>query len=289
MYIMSLLFSKYLDQHGYHVRVFTRDPQSEHSQRLRGIAPNVQYVTGTSTDEDALRSAFAGVDYAFVNLNSFALGIKNEIYWGIRTFEIAVQSGVEYYTKYDDDLRCGHYYGKGHVKQWMSALPQSPMKWSVVCTGPCIEQLWYFPHPKKSDSRQFAGLNLDIGVEDVSLEQIAKAFTDTTGKPGKATNLTIEQWTQETWLLEEDMEHKIGTSTAPGDPSLLTFRQNFSAWWRIYQDCGGNTELELCNRGYSLLDESYPGRMRSLKRWMEKVGYDGDTTRTFEAGIPWGM
>ncbi|KAL5086172.1 hypothetical protein Trisim1_009504 [Trichoderma cf. simile WF8] len=320
-----------LDQHGYRVSVLTRDPESEHSQRLRSVAPNVQYVTGTPTDEDALRSAFAGVDYAFVNLNSFALGIKNEIYWGIRTFEIAVQSGVKHYiwssldnyaleTNYDDDLRCGHYYGKGHVKQWMSALPQSPMKWSVVCTGPYIEQLWYFQHPKKSESGVYdfrlpiddgvipyvclddmgyyvrwiyerpersAGLNLDIGVEDVSLEQIAKAFTDATGKPAKATNLTIGQWTQETGLSEEDMEHKIGTSTAPGDPSLLTFRQNFSAWWRIYQNCG--TKLGLCKRDYKLLDEIYPGRIRSLKQWMEKVGYDGDATRTFEAGIPWGM
>ncbi|KAF3057676.1 hypothetical protein CFAM422_012175 [Trichoderma lentiforme] len=231
-----------LDQHGYHVRVLTRDPESEHSQRLRNVAPNVQYVTGTPTDVDALRSAFAGVDYAFVNLNSFALGIKNEIYWGIRTFEIAVQSGVKHYiwssldnyaleTKYDDDLRCGHYYGKGH-------------------------------HPKKSDSGVYDfRLPIDDGI--------------------------IPYWTQETGLSEEDMEHKIGTSTAPGDPSLLTFRQNFSAWWRIYQNCG--TKLELCKRDYKLLDEIYPGRIRSLKQWMEKVGYDGDGTRTFEAGIPWGM
>lgn len=223
-------------------------------------------------------------------------------------------------TNYDDFLRCGHYYGKGHVKQWMSALPQSPTKWSVVCTGPYIEQLWYFQHPKKSESGVYdfrlpiddgvipyvclddmgyyvrwiyehpeksAGLNLDIGVEDVSLQQIAKAFTDATGKLAKATDLTIEQWTKETGLSEEDMEHKIGTSTAPGDPSLLTFCQNFSAWWRIYQNCG--TKLGLCKRDYSLLDEIYPGRIRSLKQWMEKVGYDGDATRTFEAGIPWGM
>ncbi|KAL7935820.1 hypothetical protein V8C35DRAFT_321335 [Trichoderma chlorosporum] len=307
-----------LDQHGYHVSVLTRAVESEQSQRLRNLVPNVRYVAGAPTDEDALRSAFAGVDYAFVDLNSFALGIKNEIYWGIRIFEIAVQSGVKHYiwssldnygleTKYDDALRCGHYYGKGHVKQWMSALPQSPMKWSVVCTRPYIEQLRYFQNPKKLESGVYdfrlptddgvvpyhpersAGLNLDIGVEDVSLEQIAKVFTKVTGKPAKATNVTIDEWMQGTGLPEEHMQHRMGNSIAPGDSSLLTFRQNFSAWWRIYQNCGENTKLKLCKRDYSLLDEIYPGRIRSLKQWMEKVGYDGDDTRSPEAGVPWGL
>lgn len=142
-------------------------------------------MIGGPTDETALRSAFAVVDFAFVNLNSFSLGIKNELYWGIRIFEIAVQSLVKHYvwsslddyaleTKYDDAIRCGHYYGK-------------------------------------------------------------------------------------------------------------------AAWWKIYQNSGKNTELGLCKRDYALLDEIYPGRIRSLKQWMEKIGYDGDATRTFEAELPWGV
>ncbi|KAK1254005.1 hypothetical protein MKX08_008000 [Trichoderma sp. CBMAI-0020] len=78
-------------------------------------------------------------------------------------------------------------------------------------------------------------------------------------------------------------------STSPNDPSLLTFEQNFSAWWRIYQNSGRNTELGLCKRDYALLDEIYPGRIRSMKQWMEKFGYDGDVTHTFEAELPWGL
>jgi hypothetical protein len=313
--------------------VLTRDENFEHSQKLRIVVPDIQYVAGAPTDENALRSAFAGVDYAFVNLNSFALGIKNEIYWGIRIFEIAVQSGVKHYiwssldnyaseTKYDNALRCGHYYGKGHVKQWMSSLPQSLMRWSVVCTGPYIEQLWYFQHPKKRESGVYdfrlpigdgtipyvclddlgyyvrwilehpdksASLNLEIAVEDVSLGQIAEVFTAVTGKPAEGTNVTIEEWLQETGLPETDIQHKVGTSTAPNDSSLLTFGENFSAWWRLYQNSRKNTELGLCKRDYALLDEIYPRRVRSLKQWMEKVGYDGDATRTFEAGIPWAL
>lgn len=331
--VLSPLISIELHQYGYNIRVLTRDENSEHSKKLKDLVPTVQFVIGGPTDETALRSAFVGVDYAFVNLNSFSLGIKNELYWGIRIFEIAVQNRVKHYvwsslddyaleTQYDDAIRCGHYYGKGHVKRWMSSLPQSPMKWSVVCTGPYIEQLWYFQRPKKHESGVYdfriplgdgvipyvclddlgyyvrwvfehpeksAGLNLEIAVEDVSLQQIAEVFTAVTGKPAKSTNVTIEEWFQETGLPETATQHRLGTSTSPNDPSLLTFEQNFSAWWRIYQNSGKNTELGLCKRDYALLDEIYPGRTRSLKQWMEKVGYDGDATRTFEAELPWAL
>lgn len=153
----------------------------------------------------------------------------------------------------------------------------------------CLDDLgyyvrWVFEHPEQS-----AGLNLEIAVEDVSLKQIAEVFTAVTGKPAKGTNVTIEEWFQETGLPETATQHKMGSSTSPNDSSLLTFEQNFSAWWRIYQNSEKDTELGLCKRDYALLDEIYPGRIRSLKQWMEKVGYDGDATRTFEAGLPWGL
>ncbi|KAL7950099.1 hypothetical protein V8C42DRAFT_350800 [Trichoderma barbatum] len=246
-----------LSQHGYHVRVLTRDADSER------------------------------VDYAFIAVQT---GVKH-----------CILSSLDNYaseTKYDDTLRCGHYYGKGRVTQWISALPQSPMKWSVVTTGTYIEQLWYFQHPKKLGSGEYElSLPLNDGAipyvclddlayyvrwvlehpEKCDSGQIAKVFTAVTGKPAKATNVTVEQWMQGTGLPEDGLQHKTETSLAPSDPSLLTFYQNVSAWWRIYQNC------------YNLLDEIFPGRIRSLKQWMEKVGYDGDGTRTFEAGILWGL
>jgi hypothetical protein len=35
---------------------------------------------------------------AFVNTNGFAIGEKAEIYWGMRIYEIAVESGVEFFV-----------------------------------------------------------------------------------------------------------------------------------------------------------------------------------------------
>jgi len=258
-----------------------------------------------------------------------ALGIKNEIFWGIRIFEVAVQSGVKHYiwssldnffheTKYNDSLRIGHYYGKGHVEQWMRGNPQTPMRWSILTTSPYIEQLWNLQGPKKLDSGEYnfrlpldegaipytclddlgyytrwifehpeksAGLDVKAAVEHVTLPQLASTFTEVTGKPAKATNLTIDEWFKDVGL-DAAGDHKIGsTRAAAEDPSLLTVHQNFSAWWRLYQQSGGN--IGILKRDYALLDEIHPQRTRSLKQWMERVGYNGDERRDVTVTKAW--
>jgi uncharacterized protein YbjT (DUF2867 family) len=329
MPIHSLTVTAELAQHGFQVRVLTRNLESDNSKTLSALA-NVSLVQGAPDNEDALRRAFAGVDYAFVNLNSWALGIKNEIYWGIRTFEIAVQSGVRHYiwssldnyfheTRYDDALRVGHYYGKGHVEQWLSALPQTPTRWSVLTTSPYIEQLWGFQRPRKLASGEYefrlplgdgavpytclddlgyyvrwifahpersAGLNVKLAVEHVSLPQLAATFTAVTGKPAKATSITPDEWAQGLAALGINVEHLIAsTNVSAQDPTLLTVHQNFSAWWRLYQRSGGNTGI--LRRDYALLDEIHPQRTRSLKQWMERVGYDGEKTKKITVSTAW--
>jgi len=308
--------------------VLTRGPESENAKLLSKF-PNVTLVTGSPDNDADLKRALAGIDYAFVNLNSWALGIKNEIFWGIRIFEIAVQSGVKHYiwssldnnyfhpTGYDDSLRVGHYYGKGHVAQWMMAVPQSPMRWTVICTSPYVEQLWDLQMPRKTESGEYefrspvgagavpftalddmgyyvrwildnpersSGMDLKVSIEHVSLPMMAQAFTEATGKPARATSLSIEEWFRETGL-EKRGDHKMGSSSAPEDASLLTVKQNFSAWWRLYQQSGENEGL--LKRDYNLLDEIHPGRTRTLKEWMEKVQYTGETHRKHTVTSPW--
>ncbi|KAF2418503.1 NAD(P)-binding protein [Tothia fuscella] len=309
-----------LARDGFNVRVLTRNQESDNSKKLATLQ-NVSLIAGAPDDDSALKKAFKDVDYAFVNLNSWALGIKNEIFWGIRIFEIAVQSGVEHYiwssldnyfleTRYDDALRVGHYYGKGHVQQWMSALPHSPMRWSVITTSPYIEQLWNLQLPTKLESGEYefklplddgaipytclddmgyygrwilenpsksAGLNLKVAVEHVTLPQLASTFTEVTGNPAKATNITIDEWFDV--IGGGGARDHLISSTTPGskgdDATLLTVYQNFSRWWGLYQRSGGNKGL--LRRDYALLDEIHPQRTKSLKQWMERVGYDGQT------------
>src|SRR4051812_44345785 len=80
----------------YAVRVLTRSPESATAKELLAL-PNVSLAAGDASNEADLRKAFQGVDLAFVNTNSFAIGIRAEIFWGTRIFEIAVQSGVKHY------------------------------------------------------------------------------------------------------------------------------------------------------------------------------------------------
>lgn len=101
------------------VRVLTRNTTSANAQALSAI-PNVECHIGSSTSDIDLRTALKSMTHVFVNLNSFALGQKAETYWGIRIFELAVESGVLRYiwsgldsalrdSGYDENLRCGHY------------------------------------------------------------------------------------------------------------------------------------------------------------------------------------
>ncbi|KAE9369651.1 NAD(P)-binding protein [Stipitochalara longipes BDJ] len=135
------------------VRILTRTSTSPNAVTLSAL-PNVSLHLGSSTSESDLRSAFKGVTHAFVNLNSFAIGQKAEIYWGIRIFELALESGVQHYlwssldsalklSGYDEALRCGHYEGKAKVAEWMQSqeqgLGKGNMKWSVLTTGPYAE------------------------------------------------------------------------------------------------------------------------------------------------------
>jgi uncharacterized protein YbjT (DUF2867 family) len=317
-----------LVQHGYNVRVLTRDLESKNSKILAELQ-NVSLHTGAPDNEDALRKAFSEVDYAFVNLNSWALGIKNEIYWGIRIFEIAVQSRVKHYiwssldnyaheTRYDDLLRVVHYYGKGHVEQWISALPQTPMRWSVLTTSPYIEQLLDFQSPQRSDNGEYdfrlplnngaipytclddlpyyvrwildnpeksAGLNIGAAVEHVTLQHLASTFTEVTGKPAKATNITVEEWFEGVGLNSRLNHLMASTNVSSDDPSLMTVGDNFSGWWRIYQQSADNKGL--LKRDYKLLDEIHPQRTRTLKQWMERVQYDGDTRKKVTTSSAW--
>jgi uncharacterized protein YbjT (DUF2867 family) len=80
----------------YTVHLLTRSAHSPHASELGGL-PNVKLIEGDCYNEDDLTSAFKGVDLCYVNTNGFAVGEKNEIYWGIRIYEIARWAGVKHF------------------------------------------------------------------------------------------------------------------------------------------------------------------------------------------------
>jgi len=76
--------------------------------------------------EEHLREAMANVDGVFFLANGFSIGEKAEIFWSMRAYEIAVESGVKLFVfsnldyalkkgGFDKKFRCAHYDGKGRV------------------------------------------------------------------------------------------------------------------------------------------------------------------------------
>jgi hypothetical protein len=317
----KLTKSTELSRHGQYkeIRVITRDPDSDNCKLLVTL-PRVTLSTGAPDDEDSLRKALANVTHAFVNTNSFTMGMKAEIYWGMRIYELCAQAGVKHFiwssldnfrleTGYDDSVRAGHYYGKGYVEQWLSAIPQreNGTRWSVLTTGPYVEMLSELFCPKKDDQGVYVfqmplddgaipfvhlddlgpyvhwifdnpdesiGLNLRVAIEHVPLELIPAAFTKVTGKPARAKNLTLDEYFK-VGGFATIADKKIGFEPAGyNDTTLFTYRQNFSNWFRIYQRSGGNKGI--LRRDYAFLDKVLPTRVASLEQWMRKVGYTGE-------------
>ncbi len=109
----------------YHVRVQTRNPQHRAAQELAQL-PNVSFHVGHIESDDLMREAMQGMDGVFFLANGFAIGDKAEIFWSMRAFEIARETGVkffqfssiDYYLKkggYDPKFRCAHADAKGRV------------------------------------------------------------------------------------------------------------------------------------------------------------------------------
>lgn len=109
-------------------------------------------VQGQQDNVQDLRKAFDGVYGAWVNMDGFTLGEKNEIFYGIRAYEIARAAGLKHYiwasTEYTlkngnwkDEYHCGHMSAKGRVGEFIFAQGQEGMTTSLFTTGPYMDAL----------------------------------------------------------------------------------------------------------------------------------------------------
>ena len=296
----------------YNVHVLTRSAASTTAAELAAL-PGVTIIEGDAYDEATLYRVFKGIDYAWVNTNGFAIGEKNEIYWGIRMFEIARGCNVSHFQwaslpyvsklgNFDPKYRTGHMDGKGKVAEFISAQPTSPMKWSVLTSCMYMETLtellsprpspdnpelmvfaaplgkgqpplihladlgryarWLFDNPERSN-----GMNLMVATENVGWEYLAKTFTEVTGKEAVYKDITLDELFVSPVFPFPD--RKVGHSISSGDPTLQTYRQNFSGFWN-------NWKADLVKVNYDLLDEILPTRVKTLAEWMKLTGYTGE-------------
>jgi NmrA-like family protein len=136
----------------YSVRFLTRDPASRRAKDLLAL-DNVSVLEGSFADESILREGFRGCDGVFINIDGFNTGEKTEIYWAIRSYEIALEEGIKFFvygnldyalkkSGYDSKFRAGHYDGKGRVAEWVlfqNQVNRDRMGAAVFTSGPYID------------------------------------------------------------------------------------------------------------------------------------------------------
>lgn len=196
-------------------------------------------------------------------------------------------------------------------------MPNEPMKWTIVSSGPYAERLWEatnvpvkdengvyvfrlplgstgamplvslddlaryvkwaFEHPDRS-----AGLNLGVAIAHVTGAETAAAFETVTGKKARYEDVPLDAVLAQ---LSQYKKEKVGVNGSPGydDPTLKTAAEHFGPWWGIFQKSGGNTGL--WKRDYELLDEIMPDRIRTLEEWMRREKYDGKTKPILRTGL----
>ncbi|KAM0456675.1 hypothetical protein ACHAO4_003706 [Trichoderma viride] len=297
----------------YRVRVLTRNSKSRRSLELATL-PNVTLVEGSQDNLEDLQRAFEGVYGAWVNLDGFTLGEKNEGFYGVRAYEMARHHGLKHYvwanTDYalrkagwDEKYHWGHNDAKGRIGDLILSHGQEGMKTTLFTTGPYMNMLfdgmyvpkeqddgsfvwanpasngkiplialedvgvynlWIFDNPQKS-----AGLDLEVATDQVSMADIAETFTKVTGKKGVHKKLPLDEYLD---LAEPYPNAYANWAAGPDvvrDKDMMTWRQNFTAWWRYWSEGKGAT------RDMALLDKIHPRRIKTLEEWMRSVNYDG--------------
>ncbi|OTA01192.1 hypothetical protein A9Z42_0014640 [Trichoderma parareesei] len=236
-------------------------------------------------------------------------------YWaGVEHF---VYSSLPYVSKksgFNPKYRVPFVDGKAKVVDYLKAQPTDKMNWSAIESGPYPEShlatwfptkddngvyvfrmpieaegamamvgladfAWFtrymFEHPKK-----FEADLLSVGIDHVSGNAIASAFTAVTGEAARFEPLPLSE-VAKTWP-----DTKIGLAGSPGydDPTLKTMAGHFVPWFTIWQESGGNKGL--WTKDYERLDKIHPGRIRSIEEWMRSVGY---STEGYSSALKTGL
>ncbi|TVY20620.1 hypothetical protein LARI1_G001288 [Lachnellula arida] len=216
-----------------------------------------------------LRRRGPGLELCFVNTNGFAVGEKNEGYWGIRMYELARLGGVENFVysglPYNISRQCRHLLWLGAFslrvptlsvygasETFLSGTRMALMfKLPLGKTGAMplvaldsigVYARWMFKHPERS-----AGLHLGVAIAHVSGSDLAAAFEAVTGNKARYEDIPLQD------VLDGMPAEKIGSQGSPGydDPTWKTAPEHLGPWWQIFRESGGNTGL--WKRDYELL------------------------------------
>ncbi|KAJ3826332.1 hypothetical protein F5880DRAFT_1476461 [Lentinula raphanica] len=291
----------------YSVRALTRDPTSQHAQTLASLG--VELFKGSFENLETIAAAFDGCYGVFVNTDTFSVGQQKEIYYAIKMFEHAhrvpqmrhfIWSGLDYGSKFgnfDPKYFTVHLDGKGAVNDYLKSQHSSrsgdSLTWSIITTGPYIENLggallgplaerengavvfalpigdghapaisiedigWWVRYTFDHRS-ETSGQELKIATEMLSMDKLVETFTRVTGIPAIRKRISVEEYL--------DTYPHLNRSIVRGEegPSV---RESFAGMFRVWGD-------NLLTRDMEWIRRVHPGGY-TLESWIREKGYDG--------------
>lgn len=105
-------------------------------------------------------------------------------------------------------------------------------------------------------------MELHVAPEDIGWKDLATTFSEVTGKKAVYKEFTIDEHFQ-------IQKRELGTQFMEIQ-RLFSLRENLTGFWNTWKD-------ELTRRGYNLLDNILPTRVKSVKEWKAKTGYTGNS------------
>lgn len=122
-----------------------------------------------------------------------------------------------------------------------------------------------------ADDGEADGLDLQVSIEHVTFDALARAFTKVTGKPARWIDDGVDEHMDFIWGPGADTP--AGYNADPSDAATMTLRRNFTGFFNLWRHSGGNKGV--IRRDYALLDRIHPGRIRSVEEWLRRENEKG--------------
>lgn len=120
---------------------------------------------------------------------------------------------------------------------------------------------WIFDFPEKSN-----GINLEMATDQVSFSDIVSAYTRLNNRKAYHRHMPLNEYLVK---YEPYPDAPANWADGSGAKATMTWRQNFTAWWKFWGSGKGAT------RDITLLNDIYPDRIQSLEEWMRRNNYEG--------------
>lgn len=121
---------------------------------------------------------------------------------------------------------------------------------------------WLFDNPSRAN-----GMDLAVAIAHIPYSELAAAFEEVTGHPAQYIDTTLDDYFS-AGPMAAIADQPAGYNAAQDDPATMSFKNNFTGFWNMWKYSGGNRGV--IKRDYALLDEIFPGRIKSAEGWFRR-------------------